>query len=354
MSRDRDSDQIVKCLVWDLDDTLWQGTLLEGDDVRLRDGVLHVLEELDERGIVHSIVSRNEPGLVTERLCSLGVAEYFVAPQYGWGAKSSAVRRVAEELGLGLDAIAFVDDQPFELDEVAADLPQVRCYPAMDIPSLPHRDEFRPVIISDDGRRRRLLYRSELERRRAEHEWDGVPVEFMRSLAMVFRIRPASDSDLARAEELTRRTNQLNSTGVTYDREELRRMIASPAHTVLTASLEDRYGPYGVIGLAVVERRPDAWWLRLLLMSCRVISRGVGGILLAHVVREAEAAAMPLRADLVHTGRNRQMHVTYRLTGFQEISQAGPICVLERRSRGPIPTPTWITVVTCERNSNRS
>jgi FkbH-like protein len=245
MSRDRD--QTVKCLVWDLDDTLWQGTLLEGDDIRLAEHVLHVLDVLDERGIVHSIASRNEPGPVTDRLRSLGVADYFVAPQYGWGAKSSAVRRVAEELRLGLDAIAFIDDQPFELDEVAVGLPQVRCYHATDIPSLPERNEFQPTVVSADGRRRRLLYRSEFERRRAEAEWDGVPLEFLRSLNLVFCIRSTSYSDLARGEELTRRTNQLNSTGLTYDQEELRLMIDSPSHTVLTASLEDRYGPYGVI-----------------------------------------------------------------------------------------------------------
>jgi FkbH-like protein len=340
----RDPDRLVKCLVWDLDDTLWRGTLLEGDDVQLRDGVLPVLDELDKRGIVHSIVSRNEPGPATDRLCSLGVAGYFLAPQYGWGAKSSAVRRVAGELGLGLDAIAFVDDQAFERDEVLAALPQVRCYHAADIPSLPRRAEFQPGIVSADGRRRRLLYRSEFERRRAEAEWDGVPVEFMRSLNLVLRIWPASSADLERAEELTRRTNQLNSTGVTYDSEQLRAMIGSPRHTVLSASLEDRYGPYGVIGLALIEHEPDAWWLRLLLMSCRVASRGAGGAFFAHIVAEAEAAATPLRADFVHTGVNRQMYLLYRFAGFREIGQEGPVCVLERHSGTPVPTPAWVTV----------
>lgn len=341
----RDPDQVVKCLIWDLDDTLWQGTLLEGDDVKLCDDVLRVLDELDQRGIVHSIASRNEPGPATDRLCSLGVAEYFLAPQYGWGAKSSAVRQVAGELGLGLDAIAFVDDQAFELDEVAAALPQVRCYRATDIPSLPRREEFRPRVVSADGRRRRLLYRSEFERRRAEAEWDGVAVEFLQSLDLELRIWPTSSSDLERAEELTRRTNQLNSTGVTYDREQLRSMISSPAHTVLSASLQDRYGPYGVIGLAVVERGSDAWSLRLLLMSCRVASRGVGGALLARIVRQAGAAGVPLRADFVHTGLNRQMYLLYRFAGFREISQAGPACVLERHSGQPVPMPAWVRVI---------
>lgn len=173
-----------------------------------------------------------------------------------------------------------------------------------------------------------------------------MPLEFLRSLNLVFCIRSTSYSDLARGEELTRRMNQLNSTGLTYDQEELRLMIDSPSHTVLTASLEDRYGPYGVIGLAVVEHGPGAWRLRLLLMSCRVISRGVGGVLLAHVVRESEAAAMPLRADFVHTGRNRQMYVTHRFAGFREISRVGSMCVLERHSDEPLPTtPIWVTLV---------
>ncbi|GAA0899657.1 hypothetical protein GCM10009558_110900 [Virgisporangium aurantiacum] len=83
-------DKLVKCLVWDLDNTLWRGTLLEGDDVRLAPGVVATLRALDERGILHSVVSRNDHDAAWNTLEALGVADYFLRPRIGWGRKPDA------------------------------------------------------------------------------------------------------------------------------------------------------------------------------------------------------------------------------------------------------------------------
>ena len=114
----------VKVLVWDLDETLWSGTLIEGDDVRPRPGVPETLEALDSRGILHSIASKNDPDMALARLRELGLHDYFLYPQIGWSTKSSGIRKIAESINVGLDAIAFIDDQPFERDEVAHALPE--------------------------------------------------------------------------------------------------------------------------------------------------------------------------------------------------------------------------------------
>lgn len=149
---------------------------------------------------------------------------------------------------------------------------------------------------------------------------------------------PACEGDLERAEELTVRTHQLNATGVTYSHEELDAFRCSDDHLLLVASLEDRFGSYGTIGLALIERHPELWTLKLLLMSCRVMSRGVGAVLLNHVLRLASAAAVRLQAEFVPTDRNRVMYVTYKFAGFSEVSTAGPIHVLEH-SLASIPGP---------------
>ena len=97
-----DAPHLVKCLVWDLDNTLWQGTLLEDDGGRLPDAIRDVIVELDARGILQSVCSRNDHDLAWARLEKLGIAEYFVLPEIGWGRKSEAVGRIADGLDFAL------------------------------------------------------------------------------------------------------------------------------------------------------------------------------------------------------------------------------------------------------------
>lgn len=319
----------IKCLVWDLDHTLWDGILLEQDDVRLRPGVREVLELLDERGILHSIASRNEPQHALERLRRLGVAEYFLYPQIGWSAKSESMRHIAQSINIGLDTLAFVDDQAFERDEVRFSCPEVLCLDAAEVHAIPHLPEMNPRFVTEDSRRRRQMYLADLERKTVEESFEGPQEEFLASLEMVFEIHAARQEDLKRAEELTVRTNQLNTTGYTYTYDELDALRRSPDHLLLVAGLDDRYGTYGKIGLALVEKKPGLWTIRLLLMSCRVMSRGVGSILINYVRRLARQAGARLQAEMITTERNRMMYMTYRFLNFKEVSAQDRHLVLE-------------------------
>lgn len=316
-----DSGKTIKCVVWDLDHTLWQGVLSEGDTLQLHPHVARVLAELDRRGILLSIASRNDEAPALERLRDFGLAHYFLHPQIHWDAKSGSVKRIAEELNLGLDAFAFIDDQPYERAEVEHHCPEVRCYTPENIAGLPDRPEFQPRFVTDESARRRELYRTDHARKVAEQGSEGADA-FNRSLAMRFRIDDASEEDLRRIEELTLRTNQLNATGRTYTYEQLRDFIASPRHRLLVAELEDRFGTYGKIGVALVECDEAAWTIKLLLMSCRVMSRGVGTLLFHHLINEALRAGRAVRAEFVDTGRNRQMYLTYRFSGMRRL---GPL-----------------------------
>jgi FkbH-like protein len=311
----------VKCLVWDLDDTLWSGTVLEGDDVRPDDAALRTLHVLDQRGILHAVASRGDHATSAARLRRLGLAEMFTAVEIGWGAKSVSVRRIGESLGIGIDTLAFVDNDPVERAEVAAAHPAVRCYGAERIPDLPELAEFRPAYVTDESRARRELYRAEAERQRARGEHEGAPAEFLASLQLELAVRRATEDDLARAHELTVRTHQLNTTGRTYGMDELRALCRSPHHEVLVAQLTDVYGSYGTVGLALTERDGGRCVLRLLLLSCRVMSRGIGPALIGHVLRRALAQGLRPVAEFVPTDVNRVMLVNLRFAGFETLSQ---------------------------------
>ncbi len=334
----------VKCVVWDLDNTLWDGVLLEDSAVTPRAEARAAIETLDRRGILNSIASRNDHDAAMDRLSMLGLADYFLYPQINWNPKSTSVQAVATRLNIGLDALAFVDDQPFERDEVAFAHPQVLCVDPVDVPSVLAADEFNPRFVTEESRARRSMYRGGIEREQAEQSFVGTSDEFLASLRMVLAISPARTEDLRRAEELTVRTNQLNSTGITYSYEELEASARSPEHLLLVAGLTDRYGSYGTIGLALVEQGAAAWTLKLLLMSCRVAARGVGGVLLGHIARLASQAGARLEAEFIPTGRNRPMYVTYRFLGFEEAGTRGDVVVLAAPPTASQNPPSYLQI----------
>jgi FkbH-like protein len=328
----------VKCVVWDLDNTVWDGILLEGGDVRVRPEAADLIRTLDRRGILNSVASRNDHAAAMAAIERAGLADYFLCPQVSWNPKSDSVATVASTLNIGLDTIAFIDDQEFERDEVGFTHPQVLCYDAADVASLADRPEFTPKFITGESALRREMYASGFDRDRAEQDFAGTNEEFLATLGMVMTIAPATVSDLRRVEELTVRTNQLNSTGVTYSYDELEAMLDSPRYRLLVAGLDDRYGSYGKIGLALVETADTYWTLKLLLMSCRVMSRGIGTVLLHHVMRQAHAAGARLLAEFVPTDRNRVMHVTYRFAGFTEHAEHEGVRILAGPA-GEAPEP---------------
>jgi FkbH-like protein len=341
----RGEDKHVKCVVWDLDNTLWDGVLLEDRSVKLRGAVVEVIRTLDERGILHSIASRNEPDVAMAKLRELGLDEYFLYPQVHWNAKSTSVRAIGEALNIGLDTIAFVDDQPFERDEVRFALPNVRCIDAADVSTIPLMREMSPPFLTEDSRMRRRMYLADITRKEVEAAHSGSPDEFLASLGMRLTVAAAKQEDLQRAEELTVRTNQLNATGYTYSYEELDRFRLSPDHELLIAGLDDKYGTYGKIGLALVERSGDVWALKLLLMSCRVVSRGVGTVLLNDIIRRACAAGVKLRAEFVPTDRNRMMYISYKFAGFREVDKRGDVVILENDYSRIQPAPPYLELI---------
>ncbi|MEU4053930.1 HAD-IIIC family phosphatase [Streptomyces olivaceus] len=336
----------IKCVVWDLDNTLWDGVLLEEGRVSVRPEVVAEIKRLDDLGVLHSVASRNDHDAAMERLESEGLAEYFLYPQINWNPKSSSIEAIAKAVNIGLDAVAFVDDQPFERAEVEHMLPAVLTVDVAELGQALSAPEFQPRFVTDESRIRRDMYRSAALRDRLEEDYTGTNEEFLATLGMHFTIAPAEREDLQRAEELTVRTNQLNSTGRTYSYEELDALRQSPDHVLLVAGLTDRYGTYGKIGLALVERGRPAWHLRMLLMSCRVLARGVGTVLLNHVMSLAREDGAVLRADFVETGRNRVMYVTYAFAGFREAERDGNRLVLESDLRQIQPPPDYLTVET--------
>jgi FkbH-like protein len=313
----------IKCIVWDLDNTLWDGILLEDNKVFLRENVLQIIRTLDSRGILHSIASKNDHDLAMDKLKQFQIEDYFLFPQINWNAKGHSLKNISKLLNIGIDSMAFIDDQMFELEEVRFSLPDVLCINATDLSSLLDMPEMKPQFITDDSKLRRQMYITDIQRKKIEDEFVGPTEEFLASLNMILTISPAKEDDLQRAEELTIRTNQLNTTGYTFSYDELNFFRKSSHHTLLICSLEDKFGPYGKIGLVLIDKNEDDWTIRLLLFSCRVMSRGIGNIVISHIKRLAKLNHVRLYAEMISNDRNRMMYMTFKFTGFKEERKVG-------------------------------
>jgi len=175
--------QSIKCVVWDLDNTVWDGILLEDPQVTLRPEVVGILRTLDERGILHSIASRNDREVAMAKLREFGIEEYFLYPQINWNSKAASVAQIAQDINIALDAVAFVDDQPFEREEVAFTHDQVLCLDSATLDGLLDRPELNPRFVTDDSKIRRRMYMADVER--------GTRVEILMP-ANVVRWQPAT------------------------------------------------------------------------------------------------------------------------------------------------------------------
>jgi FkbH-like protein len=339
--------EVKKCVVWDLDNTIWDGVCLEGA-VSLRSGVAAAIRDLDARGILHSIASRGDEETARDTLRGFGLDSYFLAPQVGWLPKPQGIVRISRELGVPLDAIAFVDDEPFEREQVAFALPDVTTIDSRDADGLPARPEFNPGNVTNESRGRRGMYQAEFTRRQSERQFASRE-EFLRSCGMKLRIRPMTQDDVPRVLELMTRTHRLNTTGRLVERNELERILREPAGPakILVAELEDRFGAYGCIGTAMVSVAGARMRLGYLAISCRVMGRGIERSIVAWLARSAaQAGVVGFEAEFRDTGKNRMMRALYQMMGLKEApgaDGAGAALFCGRSDRIP-EVSSWLEV----------
>ncbi len=275
----------VKCVVWDLDNTLWDGILVEDgvDKLTLKSSIKEVIEEIDRRGILQSVASKNNHDEAMSVLKKFGIDEYFLSPQISWRPKSQAVQTIAHQLNIGLDTLLFVDDSEFELQEVSGVHPDVRTLNANKYLEIANLEECQ-VPVTDESRNRRKLYRVETQRRDAAESFADDYLAFLRHCEIKLNIRPMIDENLERVHELTQRTNQMNFSGNRYDRSVLKQILSTPYLDTYVLDVEDRFGTYGVVGFCIVDRRVPL--MTDLMFSCRIQSKRVEHAFLSHIIRK--------------------------------------------------------------------
>jgi len=325
-----------KCVILDLDGTLWPGVLAETGApfawspevsgaysyVGLYFGLHEACKALKRRGVVLACVSKNDEATVRELwrypdsypLERLLTPDDFVTWRVNWDDKVDNIRSIADELGFALDAFVFVDDNPVEREQVIQRLPEVAVLGADPFAlrrALLDDSRLQRPRLTREAARRSELVKAQLQRSRLQAQ-AGSQAEVIASLEVdcdIGRLDLASEG--SRVVELFERTTQFNTTGRTFTTAELERIAGRDGH-VFVMKVRDRFADHGLTAAAVIE----AGEIIALAMSCRVIGLGVEHRFLQHILEAMAGVGASLRGRIVATARNAPVRNLYADNGF--------------------------------------
>lgn len=330
----------VKCVVWDLDNTAWDGILGEQDSssISLRPGVLQTMLVLDQRGILQSVASKNDHESAWEVLKRLGVADLVLYPQINWLPKSTNIQRIVKSLNIGVDSCAFIDDSAFERAEVMHELPSLRVFSDLEVPKLLDLPEF-TVPVTAESKQRRAFYISESQRKEQALEFGDRYEVFLRTCEMeATLVRPSEPEHVERCLELLHRSNQLNLSTHRYAREEFMRILKQPNSLCICTACRDRFGDYGIVGFASVVFEKNEALLKDYVLSCRVAQKKVENAWFGWLNSAARTAGYSrIHAPYVKTSRNGVVLNALLEVGFTqtETHDAGSMLVLDCTTTPP-------------------
>ena len=265
------SEKNVKLVVWDLDNTVWNGILSEDgvDGISLNDEIISMIKELDSKGIINSIASKNDYDRVMPVLQHFGIEEYFISPMINWNPKSENIKELSRNIDLSMDTFVFVDDNANELQEVLTNCMGIRVCNVKDITSFIKGPAF-DVPITAESRNRRKMYQEASLRNRTALQYEDHIDDFLKDCKMIMHIAPPSEGEVERCFELLQRTNQLNISAQRLSRTELEELLSSEKHDCYRIKVDDKYGDYGLVGFAVFEKEnANTVILQHFVFSCR-------------------------------------------------------------------------------------
>jgi FkbH-like protein len=326
-----------KCIILDLDNTLWGGVI--GDDglENIQIGQLgigkvftefqHWVKKLRQRGIIVAVCSKNTESVAKEpfekhpdmvlRLTDIAV---FMA---NWENKADNIRKIQQILNIGFDSMVFIDDNPFERNMVRENIPQITVPelpedPALYLDYLYELNLFETVSYSGEDAKRTEQYQKEAERAVFQESFTDED-DFLKSLNMVSDTKPFDDFSIPRIAQLSQRSNQFNLRTVRYTEEDVKRIAQSDQYLTLSFTLEDKFGDNGLICAIILEKREDkTLFIDTWFMSCRVLKRGMEAYTLNSIAELAKANGYDkIIGEYIPTPKNEMVRDHYKNLGFE-------------------------------------
>ena len=340
--------QIKKCVVLDLDNTLWGGVI--GDDglenIQIGElGLGHAfyefqkwLKELTKRGILLAVCSKNdedkakEPFLKhPEMVLRLEDIAMFVA---NWEDKASNIKTIQETLNLGMDSFVFIDDNPFERGVVRGLIPEITVPempedPALYVCYLQSLNLFETVSYSSEDADRTKKYQEEAGRVTLKKQFADYDT-YLKELEMVAECKAFDSFQAPRIAQLTQRSNQFNLRTIRYSEEDILRIASDDRYITRYFTLKDRFGDHGLISVLIMEKQGDALFVNTWLMSCRVLKRGMEEFIINSLMEVAmEAGAKTVIGEYIKTPKNAMVEDIYGKMGFTADGEGRFLCAVE-------------------------
>jgi FkbH-like protein len=343
-----------KCLVLDLDNTLWGG--IAGEDgisgVRLDlsgpgrcyyDFQEEILN-LYDKGILLAVNSKNNPEdafeIIENHPHMLLRKRFFSSIKVNWQDKAANLKEIADELNICLDSLVFFDDNPVERDYIKKTLSQVT---VVDVPDDPGRycdvlkslPEFEKLNMTGEDRKRNEMIGQNCKRSQYQQSFQSLE-EYLENLKIEITVSKADDFNIPRIAQLTQKTNQFNMTTKRYQVSDIKRLLEAGNHLVYCCSTSDKFGDNGITGCCIVRLEGTTAVIDTFLLSCRVLGRNVEYAFLAAVIKQLREMNMKrIVAHYLSTEKNKANSSFYITAGFTAVStdECGKVCEMEETTR---------------------
>jgi FkbH-like protein len=330
-----------KCLVLDLDNTLWGGII--GDDgvdhikigketalAEVYTGFQEYIKELSKRGITLAIASKNDYEHAIEGLNHPEMIikeEHFSSIKANWEPKFININQIAQEINIGIDSLVFIDDNPAERDIVRSQLPLVAVPnvgedAAKFIDFIDRNGYFEPIKISKEDMQRTKYYEANKKREEIKAKYNNYD-EYLQSLNMIADIHYFKPIYLERITQLTNKTNQFNLTTKRYSFTEIKEISQSKNKIPLYGRLKDKFGDNGLISVVIGDIKGKELHIDLWIMSCRVLKRDMEKAMFDVIVEECKKKEIDLIYGYFYkTQKNKMVKDHYRNLGFEAIEES--------------------------------
>lgn len=330
-----------KCLVLDLDNTIWGGVLGEDGIDGIKIGgdypgnaflyFQQALSALSKTGVILAVCSKNNEADVLEvweknPFIHLG-RKYISAYRINWNNKADNIRELAAELNIGLDSMVFVDDNPTERELVRRELPMVavpdfpkKPYGLMELYSNLVEEYFRSPSLTEEDKGKTEQYRANAMRAQAERQFSDL-AGFIRSLNIKIRLMSADSFNIPRIAQMTQKTNQFNLTTHRYSDSDIQAFV-DHGYMVKCASVSDRFGDNGITGAAIIRLDGEKAHIESFLLSCRILGKGIETAILNSLLNHLfEQGIKSVTADFIRTAKNSQVADFYDRHGFELVEE---------------------------------
>jgi FkbH-like protein len=324
-----------KCIVLDLDNTLWGGIVGEDgfEGIKLgpkSPGSAYIefqrhLLSLHHRGIILAINSKNNPDdafkVIREHPYMVLREENFACVKINWNDKISNMRQIAAELNIGLDSMVFIDDDPVSRELMSKMLPEVMTVelprdPSLYAPTIMRMNDFNVLNITVEDMKRGEMYLQQRKTAELQSRTSNLE-EFLSQLGTRIKIKKVDSFTLPRVSQLILKTNQFNLTTHRYQEEEIRRLSRDDRVLIGCAHVEDKFGDNGITGAFIVFKDPAVWTVDTFLLSCRVMGRGVEDAMMSYILSEAKNAGIKtVKAQYLPTSKNKPCETFLEKYGF--------------------------------------